>query len=721
MLYPQQNDVRNTLDLSGFWDFQLDPDDVGEKEGWFDALDAHHAGCAPRTIAVPASWNELFQDTRDYLDTAWYAREFYAPQSWHGQKIHLRVGSANYAAKVWVNGQYVGEHHGGHLPFAFDVTDQVDWQASNTLAIQVEGKLTPTRVPAGNVQRGGAGGFMGSYPSTTFDFFPYTGIQRPVMLYAVPANHINDVTVVTEIANGNNGIVKVTVTQEGGDLPGHATLTGEHGTWDAQLSFAHGVGEATLNVPAARLWCPDDPYLYKLTVTLNDGDEVVDRYTLDVGIRTVAVDGGQILLNGEPIFLTGFGRHEDFPVHGRGLNMPLIVKDYSLLKWVGANSYRTSHYPYSEEQMMMADREGVLVIDEIPAVSLQFEDGEANIQTRLTQCKRQMEELIARDKNHPSVIMWSVANEPMPPDMMKRFMGGGENDGDEGIAVGTKFFQEMFDLTRALDPTRLVTLVGVMGGPVEWLDLSDVVCINRYWGWYMQSGQLDAGAEFLAQELDGLYENMGKPIIISEFGADTVAGMHSDPPEMWTEEYQVEYLRRYLDVSAQRPFVAGLHVWNFADFKTGQAIMRAGGLNMKGVFTRDRRPKMAAHFLRERWTKPQTVAAPDKPAEVETAAAVSFAEILSGVAQKLDGRHPGAPKTIKFDLVDEGVYRLVIADDGSCGVEQGDGDAAATVKMTSADAVKMMTGKLNPMVAFTTGKIKVEGDMQALMILQNLG
>ena len=138
MLYPQQNDKRNALDLSGFWDFKLDPEEVGESDDWFNGLDA------PRTIAVPASWNELFQDTRDYLDVAWYAREFYVPQSWQGQKVYLRIGSANYAARVWVNGQFVGEHHGGDLPFAFDVTDEIAWNAPNSVAIEVEGKLTPT-------------------------------------------------------------------------------------------------------------------------------------------------------------------------------------------------------------------------------------------------------------------------------------------------------------------------------------------------------------------------------------------------------------------------------------------------------------------------------------------------------------------------------------------------------------------------------------------------
>lgn len=114
-------------------------------------------------------------------------------------------------------------------------------------------------------------------------------------------------------------------------------------------------------------------------------------------------------------------------------------------------------------------------------------------------------------------------------------------------------------------------------------------------------GQLEAGRQALAAELDALHEALGKPIIVTEFGADTLPGAHATPPEMWTEEYQVEMLRGFLDVAVERPFVAGMHVWAFADFKTGQGTMRAAGMNHEGVFTRDRRPKMAAHFLRERW------------------------------------------------------------------------------------------------------------------------
>lgn len=591
MLYPQQNDVRNLLDLSGLWAFRPDPHESGVRDGWFKALPA------PRTIAVPASWNEQFGDLRDYLGLAWYSREFYVPSGWRGQRVFLRVGSANYAAQVWVNATFVGEHQGGHLPFAFDVTDLLVWDRPNVVAILVDARLTARRVPPGNIQTG-IGGFLRSYPNASFDFFPYAGIHRPVLLYAVPAAHIADVTAVTTL-DGADGIVTVRVAQAGGDLPGKVVLPGDGADLEAPLVFRDGAAEATLRVPHARLWGPDDPYLYRLTVTLEEAGRVADRYALDIGIRTIAVDGDRLLLNGRPIFLKGFGKHEDFPVHGRGLNLPLIVKDAGLLKWIGANSYRTSHYPYAEEALLMADREGFLIVDETPAVGLFFDDGEEGIAARLAQCKQQIAELIARDKNHPSVIMWSIANEPIVSQGgMAAAMGGPSTL----HAAAGPFFTELFELVRRLDPTRLVTVEApIASGYVDWLTLCDVLCIHRYTGWYTLSGQLKAALEALAQDLDQLYAQYHKPIAITEFGADTLAGAHSEPAEMWTEEYQAEMLAGYLDVAAARPYVVGMHVWNFADFKTGQSILRAGGLNRKGVFTRDRQPKMAAHLLRKRW------------------------------------------------------------------------------------------------------------------------
>lgn len=594
MLYPIQNSVRNKLDLSGIWDFRTDPEEVGEQQGWFNGL----AGARP--IAVPGSWNEQYEELFNYLGLAWYVTRTYVPQTWQGQRVFLRVGSANYHGTVYLNGEKVGAHEGGHLPFAFEITERIKWDGENIIAIGVENELKPTRVPSGNMNS--AIGAFASYPRTTYDFFPFAGIHRPVVLYSVPQSYIDDVTVVTGI-DGADGTVQVRVKLNGAASNGSVTITGGEHPVQADLQFENGVAEAEVRVPHARFWSDKDPYLYDLLIETDS-----DRYTLKIGIRTVEVKGKQILLNGEPVQLNGFGRHEDFPASGKGLNLPLLVKDYQLMRWTGANSYRTSHYPYSEEEMQLADREGLLIIDEIPAVSLQF-DTEENIAERLRMCVQQIDELVARDKNHPAVVMWCVANEPMPKNLNLAGAGSTQKTEDPAEAPGKAFLDMLLRRARELDPTRLVTIVTLMGGPTSWMEQCDVVCMNRYWGWYVLGGELDKAFAALDAELDQVWEQWHKPIMMTEFGADTMAGMHGQPNVMWTEEYQADYMRGHLQVAARKDYIVGMQLWNFADFAAVQSIMRVGGLNMKGVFTRTRSPKMAAHVLREFWAKETTTVA----------------------------------------------------------------------------------------------------------------
>ncbi len=591
-LFPQQNSVRNALNLSGVWQFKKDSLDVGETEQWYNGLKNS------RSIAVPGSWNEQLDDTRDYMGLVWYEQTSYVPQSWKGQRISLRVGSANYAATVWVNGKLVGKHEGGHLPFAFDISAQVVYDAPNRITIQVENLLKANRVPTGGDGVPGLiGGILSNYPKANFDFFPYGGLNRAVWLTSTPReSSLADITVKTTI-DGTTGVVDVTLKKDGTAKQGTVKLTGDGQVYEVNVTFVGNTGTAIVRIPNAHLWSTDDPFLYQLTATLG-GAKLVDQYSLSVGVRTISVDQKQIFLNGKPLFLKGFGKHEDFPLFGRGMAYPVMVKDFSLLKWIGANSFRTSHYPYDEDYMNMADREGILIIDEIPAVGLFFEGNPDHINERKEICKRYLAELIARDKNHPSVIMWSLANEPMSPKMDISNVGGGKSDD-----VSSSFFRELHQTAKSLDSTRPTTIVGVMGGPVQWLTIPDVASINRYWGWYTNTGNIAAGAVLLSKELDALYKTVQKPIVITEFGADAQAGMHSEPAEMFTEEYQTNFIRAYLDVADTKDFVAGMHVWAFADFKTSQGVIRFGGMNFKGVFTRDRKPKMAAHFLRSRWVK----------------------------------------------------------------------------------------------------------------------
>jgi beta-glucuronidase len=143
--------------------------------------------------------------------------------------------------------------------------------------------------------------------------------------------------------------------------------------------------------------------------------------------------------------------------------------------------------------------------------------------------------------------------------------------------------------------------VGVMGGPSEWLGLCDVICINRYWGWYTNVGNLSGAMRYLGGEMDMLHNQLKKPVMITECGADAIAGMHALEDEIYSEEYQVKLIKSFMEIADTKDYVVGMHVWNFADFRTGQGLMRVGGMNLKGVFTREREPKMAAHYLRSRW------------------------------------------------------------------------------------------------------------------------
>lgn len=579
-LFPQQNDFRNVLNLSGIWKFKLDPTGAGEKEQWFNGLSDY------RSIAVPGSWNEQFTDTRDYLDLAWYETETYVPSTWKGQRIYIRIGSATYAAKVWINGKPLGRHEGGHVPFAFDISSDVKWNASNRISIQVENILKPTRVPTGNVQ----GSSFRNFPESNYDFFPYAGLNRQVHLYTVPTSYIKDITVKTNFES-TTGTVEVKVEQEGKLANGKVIVSGGGQNFEAPVRFTNGVATAKVNIPNVRLWSTEDPFLYDIKVTLGN----VDRYELKSGVRTIAVTDKQVLLNGKHIFLKGFGKHEDFPIFGRGSAYPVIVKDFSLFKWIGANSFRTTHYPYDEEFLHMADREGILVIDEIPAVGLYFDGDAGELDARQAMCRQYINELYSRDKNHTSVIMWCVANEPSKS--IKIGIQSESTEDDKSF----DYMSELFQMFRKKDPTRLLTFVGVMMGPANWHTLSDVVCINRYWGWYTNTGDMATGLKTISSELDRMHKKYKRPVMVTEFGADAYPGIHANDDDMYTEEFQKNFIKGYLDVADSKDFMAGMHIWNFADFKTSQNLMRFGGFNFKGVFTRDRKPKMAAHYLRERW------------------------------------------------------------------------------------------------------------------------
>jgi beta-glucuronidase len=591
MLRPQDTATRERKSLNGLWRFALDPDGAGRTGRWF-------RGRLPdaREMAVPASFNDIAADpaVRDYFGDVWYQTTVRVPRGWDGQRIVLHFESATHRATVWVDDTEVVSHEGGYTPFEADISEHVRAGGEARLTVLVNNTLSFQSIPPGVIEDTPDGKRQRYW----HDFFNYAGIHRTVWLYCTGRAHFTDVTVVTGLDGADGSVAYRTEAQDAGGAEVRVLLRDADGLEVATGSGATG----TLTVPDVHRWAPGDGYLYDLELRLVDqAGSTVDSYRQSVGVRTVAVEGTRFLVNGEPVYFTGFGMHEDHAILGKAHNDAHMLHDFDLLEWTGANSFRTSHYPYSEDVLDQADRRGILVIDETPAVGLNmglgggifgdqgyttFSADTVNDRTREVHAQV-IRELVARDKNHPSVVLWSIANEP-------------ESD-TEGAE---DYFRPLFPLTRELDPTRPVGFVNVMLAPYGKCRVSqfgDVLMLNRYYGWYVNTGELRAAEMAWEEELRG-WASEGKPIVITEYGADTYPGLHALPPIPWSEEYQVDYLDMNHRVFDRVDAVVGEQVWNFADFTTTSGILRAGG-NKKGAFTRDRQPKAAAHVLRRRWRK----------------------------------------------------------------------------------------------------------------------
>ena len=590
MLRPQDGPTRERRSLAGLWKFRLDAQGAGRAESWWRAPLAN-----PVDIPVPASYNDIYPDAtiRDHVGDAWYQTSLWAPTHWAEQRIVLRFDAATHRATVWVNDAEVAHHQGGYTPFEADVTAHLRPGAENRLTVLINNELSWTTIPPGTIEERPDGRRVQRY---LHDFFNYAGLHRPVWLYTTPRTHISDLTVTTSF-DDTTGVVDY-----------QADITGE-GALRVVLRDASGAEVAAAVGATGALRVPDvHPLGARRRLPLRtrglgaeQPGDVIDSYRQPVGVRTVEVRGQQFLINGNPFYFKGFGKHEDAAVRGKGHDDVLMLHDFALLDWIGANSIRTCHYPHAEEVLDYADRHGVVVIGETPAVGLNrnigggvFSSGkrvptfsaEAVGDDAQRAHLRAIQELVARDKNHPSVVMWCLANEP-----------------DHVQPEARDYFAPLAAEARRLDPTRPVAYANALLAPPKECvitDLFDVVLLNRYYGWYFGTGDLATAETELEAELRDWANLYDKPIIITEYGADTYPGLRNTLPTPWTEEYQTELLDVYHRVFDRVDAVVGEQVWTFADFATVPGVFRVDG-NKKGVFTRDRRPKTAAFHLRTRW------------------------------------------------------------------------------------------------------------------------
>jgi beta-glucuronidase len=554
--------ARTTISLNGTWKIIVDPYDTGfdyrfyenRKPRGKDDLVEYDFDTS-ETLNVPGDWNSQREKLFVYEGTIWYEKPFHYHKR-QNTRTFLYFGAANYHATAYLNGQKLGEHTGGFTPFDFDVTGKIT-EGDNWIVVAVNDTRHVDGVPALNT-----------------DFWNYGGLTRDVFLVEVPETFIQDYFV--QLAKGSTSEIAGWVQLNGARDPQQVTLEiPEAGI--KQSVATNPSGYAEFRFPAKLgLWSPDNPKLYQVVLS-TAGDKVEDQ----IGFRTIETRGTKILLNGNPIFLRGISMHEEAPFRGgRAFSED---DDQTLLGWVkelGCNYVRLAHYPHNEAMIRLADRMGLLVWGEIPVYwGIDWKDAGA-----LGNAETQLHELISRDHNRSSVILWSIANET------------------PNVPARLEFLKKLADEVRGLDGTRLLTAAmntATKAGPYKRSlsdplgEVIDVLGVNEYIGWYQ-----DRLEDLDHTQWQSDYE---KPVIFSEFGAEGIYGDHGDADTRWTEEYQATLYDHQIKMIKQIPFVAGLSPWVLMDFHSPRRFLtaRQDWHNRKGLISDQGQRKKAFFVLQK--------------------------------------------------------------------------------------------------------------------------
>jgi beta-glucuronidase len=566
---------RTTIGLDGTWNAIVDPMGTGVGGAMCknakpkDSRDlVEYDFDTAGTLKVPGDWNTQRDNLMFYEGSVWYEKSFSYKMREH-TRVFAYFGAANYRASVCVNGEKVGEHQGGFTPFNFEITSNLH-DGANFIVVEVNDQRAANGVPG---------------PST--DFWNYGGLTRGVSLVEVPDTFIQDYFV--QLAEGSQNEVAGWVQLNGAAAAPQQVTVEIPEAGIKQVVATDGQGHAEFHFPAKLdLWSPEHPKLYQVNLSAG-GDSVADQ----IGFRTIETRGTQILLNGKPIFLRGVSMHEEAPVTGG--RIVTEEQDRILLEWakeLGCNYVRMAHYPYNEAMNRLADRMGILVWSEIPVWQRVAFDDPATLQN----AEDQLRDMIARDHNRASVIFWSVSNEtPVTPERLV-------------------FLKTLIDDARTLDSTRLITSAtnhvifappDTMSVPDPLADLLDVVGVNEYIGWYATSTAEGPGHQQMLtpEDSDHLQWNLpaGKPVVISEFGAEAPYGNHGDAATRWTEEFQANFFVHQLAMLDRIPSLAGMSPWVLMDFRSPRRYL-AGVQdfhNRKGLISDRGQRKQAFYVLQK--------------------------------------------------------------------------------------------------------------------------
>ncbi|HEY1113766.1 MAG TPA: glycoside hydrolase family 2 TIM barrel-domain containing protein, partial [Chitinophagaceae bacterium] len=533
---------RKIQSLNGRWNYIIDPYEMGYydyrhmpfdqsasgKGGFYDdkqqkdkgELIEYNFDLSPN-MKVPGDWNSQVEKLELYEGTVWLRQKFHAaPKSDKNYVLHF--GAVNYEAHVYLNGKKLGSHKGGFTPFQFDVTGKLN-SGENFVVVKADNTRHPDEIPTVNT-----------------DWWNYGGITRDVLLAELPATYIADYKI--QLAKGNLNKIEGFVQLDGSKKSQPVTISiPEAGI--KQTVQTDTAGRVAINLPVKKMtyWTPETPKLYSVDIT-SATDTVTDR----IGFRTIETRGQDILLNGRSVFLRGISLHDENPLipgrlRGRG-DMRMMLQ---WAKELNCNYVRLAHYPHSEDMVKLADEMGLMVWAEVPVywtISWQNPATYNNAQ-------KQLSDLIIRDKNRSSVIVWSIGNETPLSEPRHAFMG------------------KLAARARSLDDTRLVAAAlevhregrdVIINDPLgEKLDL---VSFNEYAGWYWSNSK-----DMLNYRFQIKYN---KPVVITEFGADALAGFHADEETRWSEEYQELLYKNQVIMLTAIEGLRGMTPWILTDFRS---------------------------------------------------------------------------------------------------------------------------------------------------------
>ena len=576
----QNAPARSVLSLNGRWNYIIDPYETGfydyrrmpfdqspsGKGGYYDnqkpstaqepeliEYDFDHSA----SLMVPGDWNSQDPKLLYYEGTIWLKKSFKITPT-TGKRYFLYFGAINYEAHVYLNGRKLGVHQGGFTPVQFEVTGKLNPSGDNFVVVKADNTRHAEAVPTINT-----------------DWWNYGGITRDVFIAEAPETFIVDYKV--QLAKDNMSQLAGYVQLDGAGKAGQSVTLSIAEADLKQTLKTDADGRATFSVPAKKLklWSPQSPKLY--AVSLSNGSETVQD---KIGFRTIQTRGQDILLNGKFIYLRGISMHDENPlIPGRTRGEGDLRMLLTWAKELGCNYVRLAHYPHNETMLKLADEMGLLVWAEVPVYWTIAWQNPATYQNAETQ----LSDLISMGKNRASIVVWSVGNETPPGEARLKFM------------------TSLVHKARALDDTRLVSAALELhrnGSQVTVDDALgaelDLTSFNEYAGWYWS----DKLSDVPKYTFDIKYN---KPVVISEFGGDALAGYHGDADTRWSEEYQEALYVNQLKMLSTIKGLRGMTPWILADFRATrrQHPVYQNGFNRKGLISSSGVKKKAFYVLQE--------------------------------------------------------------------------------------------------------------------------